>query len=106
VGRSCILVESSNTKILLDSGVKLGEKEEYPIIKDDELNDVDAIVVTHAHLDHVGYLPHIFSTGWKGFVYATKPTFELSNVLISDYLRISNPSNITKEGLARMQKKL
>ena len=104
VGRSCILVESSNTKILLDCGVKLGEKEEYPIIKDDELNDVDAIIVTHAHLDHIGYLPHVFSTGWKGFVYATKPTFELSNVLISDYLRISNPSNITKEGLARMQR--
>ncbi|MGC9129819.1 MAG: MBL fold metallo-hydrolase [Candidatus Micrarchaeia archaeon] len=104
VGRSCILVESGNTRILLDCGVKLGEKEEYPIIGDEEFKSIDAIIVTHAHLDHVAYVPHVFSTGWKGFVYSTKPTFELSNVLISDYIRISNPSNITKEGLAKMQK--
>ncbi len=104
VGRSCILVESGNTKVLLDCGVKLGEKEEYPLISDEELKNIDAIIITHAHLDHVGYVPHVFSTGWTGHVYSTKPTFELSNVLISDYIRISNPSNITKEGLARMQR--
>ncbi len=104
VGRSCILLESGNSRILLDCGVKLGEKEEYPVISDEEFKNIDAIVITHAHLDHVAYLPHVFSAGWSGFVYSTKPTFELSNVLISDYMRISNPSNVTKTGLAKMQK--
>ncbi|MEM3820360.1 MAG: MBL fold metallo-hydrolase [Candidatus Micrarchaeaceae archaeon] len=104
VGRSCIMVESKDTKILLDAGVKLGSTEEYPLIGDDELRDVDAIVVTHAHLDHSGYLGHIFSSGWNGQVYSTKPTYELTNVLISDYIKISNPQNLTEEGIKRMQR--
>ncbi|MEM3252897.1 MAG: MBL fold metallo-hydrolase [Candidatus Micrarchaeaceae archaeon] len=104
VGRSCIMLESKGTKILLDAGVKLGSTEEYPLIEDDELNDVDAIVVTHAHLDHSGYLGHIFSSGWNGQVYSTKPTYELINVLINDYIKISKPKNLTAEGIKRMQK--
>ena len=102
VGRSCIMVEAGNTKVLLDSGVKLGEREEYPIIKDDELKDVDAILLSHAHLDHSGYLPHIYSTKFSGDFYTTKPTVELTNVLISDYMRISEPENVTKQGLKDM----
>lgn len=104
VGRSCIMIEDNSTKILLDCGIKLGKKEEYPVISDEELKSIDAIVISHAHLDHMGYLPHVFSTGWKGYVYTTKPTFELSNVLISDYMKISNPKNVTKEGLSRLQR--
>ena len=102
VGRSCIMVEAGNTKVLLDSGVKLGEREEYPIISDDELKDVDAILLSHAHLDHSGYLPHVYSTKFSGDFYTTKPTIELTNVLISDYMRISEPENVTKQGLKDM----
>jgi len=102
VGRSCVMIESNDTRIILDCGVKLGKREEYPIIDDSRFSNVDAIVVSHAHLDHCGYLPHVFSTGWRGFVYTTKPTFELTNVLISDYLKISNPANVTKEGINAM----
>lgn len=104
VGRSCILIESEDTRVLLDAGVKLGKEVEFPLITDGEFKTLDGIVTTHAHLDHSGYLPHIFSAGYEGFVYTTKPTFELTNVLLSDYMRISHPSNVTKAGLARMQK--
>ncbi|MGC8669727.1 MAG: MBL fold metallo-hydrolase [Candidatus Micrarchaeia archaeon] len=104
VGRSCIMISTENTKILLDAGVKLGEKEEYPIIEDRMLSEVDGIFITHAHLDHCGYLPHIYTAGYKGLVYATKPTAELINVLISDYMHISNPQNVTKEGLEKLHK--
>ena len=104
VGRSCIMLEGADTKILLDTGVKLGSTVEYPKINDDELRDVDAIVISHAHLDHSGYLAHIYSTDFQGMVYATKPTIELANVLVNDYLKISNPANVTKDWLHRIQK--
>ncbi|MGC8651776.1 MAG: MBL fold metallo-hydrolase [Candidatus Micrarchaeia archaeon] len=104
VGRSCIMISTDNTKILLDAGVKIGENEEYPKIDDRKLNEIDGIFITHAHLDHCGYLPHIYTAGYKGTVYATKPTIELVNVLLSDYMHISNPSNVTKEGLERLHK--
>ncbi|MDE1761637.1 MAG: MBL fold metallo-hydrolase [Candidatus Micrarchaeota archaeon] len=104
VGRSCIQIEGANTKVLLDAGVKLGKPEQYPVIEDSELKNVDAIILSHAHLDHCGYLPHIFSTGWNGYVYTTKPTFELVNILLSDYMKISNPKNVTKEGLNKVNK--
>jgi len=107
VGRSCILVESNNTRVLLDCGIKLGHeerKEEYPLIGDSELKTVDAIVLSHTHLDHSGYLPHVLSTGWNGQIYATKPTIEIVNLLLSDYVRISNPKNVSKEGLSKVKK--
>ncbi len=105
VGRSCIMVESGSTKILLDAGVKLGEHVELPLMPDSELASLDGIVTSHAHLDHSGYLPHIYTAGYDGYTYTTKPTFELTNVLISDYIRISNPDNVKKEGIAKMAKR-
>ena len=104
VGRSCVMVSTEKTRILLDAGVKLGEVEERPIIKDEEVKKVDAIFISHAHLDHIGYLPHVYSRGYKGYIYTTKPTMELTNVLISDYMRISNPREVTKDGLGRLAK--
>src|SRR5271156_7194946 len=98
------MVSTDSTKILLDAGIKLGEVEEHPQIKDEMLKNIDGIFISHAHLDHVGYLPHVYSRGYRGNVYATKPTMELTAVLISDYMRISNPRSVTKEGLGKLQK--
>ncbi|MDE1845790.1 MAG: MBL fold metallo-hydrolase [Candidatus Micrarchaeota archaeon] len=102
VGRSCILIESGNTKVLLDCGIKLGKQEQYPLIEDSELKGIDAIVLSHAHLDHCGYLPHVFTAGYNGYIYTTKPTFELVNVLLSDYMKISEPKNVSKEGFNKV----
>ncbi|MCL4390791.1 MBL fold metallo-hydrolase, partial [Candidatus Marsarchaeota archaeon] len=77
-------------------------QDEYPHLDDSMLKDIDGIVVSHAHLDHSGYLPHIYSAGYTGSTYVTKPTMELITVLISDYMRISNPSNVTQSGLKKM----
>ena len=104
VGRSCMLVESEHTKILLDAGIKLGKQIEYPKIPQHILKSIDGIVLSHTHLDHSGYLPHLFSMGYSGKVYATKPTIELTNVMVSDYLDISQPKDVSKKGIEAMHK--
>ena len=104
VGRSCIMISTDKTTILMDAGIKLGVKEEHPEITNDQIRAVDGIFISHSHLDHIGYLPHIFSNGYRGHVHATKPTMELSNVLLSDYLRISNPQTVTKKGMEELSK--
>jgi predicted metal-dependent RNase len=98
------MVESKEAKIILDAGIKLGKDVEYPLITDQQVAELDGIVISHAHLDHSGFLPHIYSNGYRGFTYTTKPTFELTNVLVSDYIRISNPKGVSKDGLSKMQK--
>ncbi len=104
VGRSCIMVDTGKTRVLLDSGVKLGKTVEYPVIDDSELRSIDAILLSHAHLDHSGYLPHIYTAGYQGEVYTTKPTVELTKVLLSDYMRISRPDNVTREGMSTLDR--
>jgi hypothetical protein len=104
VGRSCILIESGNTRLILDAGIKLGETEEHPVIEDSMLKNVDAVILSHAHMDHSSYLPHFYSNGYNGPIYATKPTFELIDVMMKDYLHISNPKGVTKEGVKKIPK--
>ncbi len=103
VGRSCIMVSTGKTKILLDAGVK-PEDNDAPRIEDKDLKSIDAIIISHAHIDHCAYLPHIYSMGYKGYVYTTKPTMELMAVLIADYMHLVNPKDVTKEGLDSLAK--
>jgi hypothetical protein len=98
------MVRQGNTKILLDAGIKLGDQTEYPKLEKGDIETVNAIFITHAHLDHCGFLPHIYTMGYEGFVYGTKPTNELVAVLIADYMHISDPQDVSKEGLARLSK--
>ncbi len=104
VGRSCIFIESKEAKLLLDCGIKMAEPHEYPLIPDEVLASIDAIIISHAHLDHCGYLAHALSIGYAGPIYSTKPTYELVNILVNDYIKISNPENITKQGIAKLPK--
>ena len=88
VGRSAFLVNSNNTNILLDYGVLLKREPVFPIhVKPKE---IDAVVITHAHLDHSGFVPFLFlNTDSKVKALATLPTFELSQLLIQDMIKIS-----------------
>lgn len=87
VGRSAILLETSERKILLDAGIKLGEEPEMPLIE--RPKDIDIIVLTHAHLDHAGYVPFLVKNGFRGHILATPPTRDLCQVLWADFLRIA-----------------
>lgn len=88
VGRAAMLLEEGNRNILLDCGIKLGEKTEYPLLDDSELRRINNVTVSHAHLDHSGYLPHLYSKKARPKIYLTKPTRDLVGVLLSDYYRI------------------
>ena len=59
VGRAAILLEDNEKNLLFDCGIKLGENTEYPLIKDEELKKIRNVTVSHAHLDHSGYLPPV-----------------------------------------------
>ncbi|MGC8571728.1 MAG: MBL fold metallo-hydrolase [Candidatus Micrarchaeia archaeon] len=105
VGRSCIMVSTDNTNIILDAGLKvLEENMDFPLISDDQIANLDGVFLTHAHVDHCSFVPHLFARGYKGKIYATKPTLELLNIQIADYIRLSEPKEITKEVLTKMQK--
>ena len=85
VGRSAFQVNCDGANFLLDYGVLLGKEQQYPMhVKP---RDIDAVVITHAHLDHSGYVPSLFVNG-KSDVYATPPTLDLSRLLIEDMLRL------------------
>lgn len=88
VGRSGFLVRD-RTSILLDYGVLLHRQPDFPIhIRP---RDIDGIVVTHAHLDHVGMTPIFFLR--KGVsLYMTPATYELSKLLLYDMIKISGPN--------------
>lgn len=88
VGRSCFLLEDGQRNLLLDCGIKLGEKTEYPLLADADAKRIKNIFISHAHLDHSGYLPHIFAAGGKPNIFLTKPTRDLISVLLNDYRRI------------------
>ncbi len=85
VGRSCFLVDAEN-KILLDSGIKLLTKgSEFP---QKVKTNLDAIIISHAHLDHSGYLPALFTQG-NAMVYMTQATLDLSELLWRDSIKIA-----------------
>lgn len=97
VGRSAILVETSESKILLDVGINPGGQgyELYPRLDINQLplEEIDAVVVTHAHLDHMGLVPYLFKYGYRGPVYATKPTRDLMVLSQLDLLDIMQRGN-------------
>ncbi|MEM4598697.1 MAG: beta-CASP ribonuclease aCPSF1 [Candidatus Diapherotrites archaeon] len=96
VGRSCILFEKNETKILLDCGINVGSsKEQFPYLDalNFPLNEIDAVVVTHAHMDHAGFVPYLYRNGYEGPVYCTEPTRDLMTLLQFDYIDV-----VVKEG--------
>jgi putative mRNA 3-end processing factor len=88
VGRSAFLVNSDHTNVLMDYGVLLKKEPIFPMhVKP---RDIDAVVLTHAHLDHSGFIPSLFlSESVEIEVYGTLPTFDLSQLLIEDMIKLS-----------------
>ncbi len=92
VGRSAIFLQTPESRILLDCGVDPASDEQaYPYLEAPEfrLEELDAIVVTHAHLDHIGFIPYLFKYGWRGPVYMTEPTRDIMALCHLDMIKIA-----------------
>lgn len=81
------LLETRGKRLLVDCGLFQGTKQNrlknwlpFPV----EPGSIDAVILTHAHIDHIGYLPRLVRDGFKGRVYATHPTVELARILLLD----------------------
>jgi len=94
VGRSCFVVVTPESKIMLDCGINPGENQSYnayPRIDwfNFNLGELDAVVISHAHIDHQGFLPALYKFGYKGPVYCTEPTLPLMTLLQTDSVKLS-----------------
>jgi KH/beta-lactamase-domain protein len=92
VGRSCCLLHTPDSKIMIDCGVDVSSESTTPYLHLPEVlpfENLDAVVITHAHLDHSGLVPLLYKYGYDGPVYCTPPTRDLSTLLQMDYLKVA-----------------
>ncbi|MFA6485782.1 MAG: MBL fold metallo-hydrolase [Candidatus Magasanikbacteria bacterium] len=93
---SCSLIETGDTKILIDCGMFQGSdfnegKNSDPLVFDPKI--LDAVIVTHAHLDHTGRLPLLIKGGYDGHFYATPATIDLTRLILEDALEVMGYNN-------------
>ena len=100
------LVEASGRRILVDCGLFQGFKQlrnrnrkPLPVSP----ADIDAVVLTHAHIDHSGYLPLLVKDGFRGKIHATAPTEGLCQILLPDsgHLQEREADLANREGFSR-----
>lgn len=99
VGRSAILIETPESKILLDAGASpgsMGFPGAAPRFDADEfkIEELDAVIVSHAHLDHCGMVPFLFKYGYEGPVYATRATRDIMTLIQIDYLDVASKEGV------------
>jgi len=99
VGRSAILVQTRESQVLLDCGINPGASAPFDAfprldVPQFDLEALDAVVISHAHLDHCGLLPFLFKYGYDGPVYCSAPTSSLMTLLQLDYLDV-----LSKQGI-------
>ena len=91
VGRSCILMQTRDSSVLLDVGLNVGNpNDKFPFFEVPEfsLRDLDAVIISHSHLDHCGLVPFLYKYGYRGPVYCTLPTRNLATMLQLDFIQI------------------
>ena len=81
---SCFYLEACGKHILIDCGMEQGkdiyENQEIPI----PIWEIDAVILTHAHIDHSGRLPLLYAQGFRGAIHATSATCSLCNIMLQD----------------------
>ncbi|MBN1792084.1 beta-CASP ribonuclease aCPSF1 [Candidatus Woesearchaeota archaeon] len=91
VGRSCFLLQTPESRVLLDCGMDPSNDEEaYPYLEVPEFNikELDAVILSHSHMDHSGLIPYLFKFGYRGPVYCTAPSRDIMSLLQLDFIKI------------------
>jgi KH/beta-lactamase-domain protein len=98
VGRSCFLLQTPESRILIDCGVDISatNEDQYPFLGAPEfdLKEIDAVIISHAHLDHSGFIPYLYKFGYEGPVYCTPPTRDIMALLQLDLVKIMRNSGL------------
>jgi KH/beta-lactamase-domain protein len=99
VGRSAFLLKTRESSVLLDCGIHPGSNrpfESFPRFDSPEfqIDSLDAVVISHAHLDHCGLVPFLYKYGYDGPVYCSAPTSNLMTMLQLDYLDVANKQGV------------
>jgi len=107
VGRAAFILSTPETRILIDCGDKPGAEGEVPYLQAPEAlaagpESIDAVVLTHAHLDHSALIPILFKYGYDGPIYTTEPTRDLMGLLQLDYLDVAAKEGRTPPYDSRM----
>jgi KH/beta-lactamase-domain protein len=94
VGRSSTLLQTGDASILIDCGVSVGSAQASKMLPrfdlpEFEISELDAVIISHAHLDHCGFVPFLIKYGYEGPIYTTEPTQHLMTMLQIDYLDIA-----------------
>ena len=110
VGRSSLLLETPHSKVMIDCGIspEPGIKgldanaggdvnKAFPYLDSAgfTINELDAVILTHGHMDHIGFVPYLFKYGYEGPVYCTQPTRDLAALLLNDYTKLVQRSGGT-----------
>ena len=87
INASAELSSTSGLQVLVDCGLFQGQKEwrernwrDLPV----PAKEIDAVILTHAHLDHCGWIPRLVKAGFRGPIYATPPTIDLCGIILPD----------------------
>jgi cleavage and polyadenylation specificity factor subunit 3 len=92
VGRSCVILRYQGKTVMLDCGIHPGFSGDasLPFFDAVDLSQVDAMLVTHFHLDHCAAVPYVVGrTNFKGRVFMTHPTKAIVGTLLKDFIKVS-----------------
>ncbi|MBP7708426.1 beta-CASP ribonuclease aCPSF1 [Candidatus Pacearchaeota archaeon] len=93
VGRSCFLLQTPQSKVLIDCGMDVSAQgqDKFPYFDAPEfdIESIDAVILSHAHLDHCGLLPYLYKMGYQGPVYMTTPTRDLAALMTLDLIGVA-----------------
>ncbi len=98
VGRSCTLVETPKSKVLMDCGISVGGMDSggFPYLNVKEFNpaEIDGVIISHSHLDHCGMVPYLYEYGYEGPFYCTTPSLDTFTMLCLDYIDVLQRNGI------------
>jgi len=101
IGRSAIYLQTTESRVLFDCGIDpsntIENSDIFPYLNSPEfkIEDLDAVVLSHAHMDHCGLLPYLYKIGYKGPIYCTEPTRDIMALSQLDFIKImsSDPNS-------------